>query len=216
MLKTINIDGKQVVFCCNLLTLLIYKSQFNSDFFDDINTIQRWQSRILYGDEKKELEMLDLQYNAIWALAKTADEGIEPPDTWLDSFEEFDAPKIWLNLIDIITSSLKSDKKYSSAASNNERGQFHRNTEELTSVFLQHGLNIADFKYFTIGMALNLIYARTNDIKRSRGEEVSDASDQYRVLKANEADIERMYNNGEITEVKYKAFKDSLKEWEDG
>ena len=78
MEKILNIDGRQVKFKSTGAFLLRYKAQFGRDALQDIlkldTAIDRNSKKIL------NLEALDLEvfYNLVWTLAKTADPTILP------------------------------------------------------------------------------------------------------------------------------------------
>ena len=90
------------------LFLLKYKAQFGRDAIQDIFKLQN-----AIDTETNELvnyEALDLEvfYNLIWTLAKTADPSLPPPMEWLDGFSEFPLIDIIPEVIDMIFSCLKS------------------------------------------------------------------------------------------------------------
>jgi len=89
--------------------LLRYKAQFGRDAIKDI-----YKLKDVYDEETKEIkniDKLDLEvfYNLVWVLAKTADSSIQPPLDWLDSFSEFPLIEILPEIMDMITSSLYSE-----------------------------------------------------------------------------------------------------------
>lgn len=115
MEKILNIDGRQVKFKSTGAFLLRYKAQFGRDALQDIlkldTAIDRNSKKIL------NLEALDLEvfYNLVWTLAKTADPTILPPMDWLDTFSEFPLDEIVPEIADMIfsciTSTVSSKKK---------------------------------------------------------------------------------------------------------
>ena len=114
MEKILTIDGRQVKFKSTGAFLLRYKAQFGRDAIQDI---LRLQSAIDNKGQIKNIDTLDLEvfYNLIWTLAKTADPSIPPPLEWLDEFSEFPITEILPEVIDMITgcltSTVKSKKK---------------------------------------------------------------------------------------------------------
>lgn len=114
MEKILNIDGRQVKFKSTGAFLLRYKAQFGRDALQDIFKLQK---AINENNQIINVDALDLEvfYNLVWTLAKTADSGIEPPLEWLDEFGEFPLNEIIPELSDMIfsclTSSVKSKKK---------------------------------------------------------------------------------------------------------
>lgn len=106
MERILNIDGRNVKFKSTGAFLLRYKAQFKKDALKDIFKLQN--SVDLDTNQLKDIEALDLEvfYNLIWVLAKTADPSIEPPEEWLDTFSEFPLMDIIPEVIDMIFSCL--------------------------------------------------------------------------------------------------------------
>ena len=50
-------------------------------------------------------------YNIIWALAKTADDTIPPPQEWLDTFDTFPIFQIFGEVKELLDNSGKIDRK---------------------------------------------------------------------------------------------------------
>ena len=76
------------------------------------------------------------------------------------------------------------------------------------------GLTVADMEHFSYGMLINYCYAHDRQIRRSRGEKISDPEEQYNKLKAIEPIVKERYKKGEITEERYKSFMRKLNAWE--
>ncbi len=108
MEKILTIDGRQVKFKSTGAFLLKYKAQFGRDALQDIFKLQG--SIDAKTNELTNYEALDLEvfYNLVWTLAKTADPSIPPPMEWLDSFSEFPLIDIIPEVVDMIFSCLKS------------------------------------------------------------------------------------------------------------
>lgn len=107
MEKILTIDGRQVKFKSTGAFLLRYKAQFGRDALQDIFKLQK---AIGENKEIKDVSALDLEvfYNLIWTLAKTADPSIPPPIEWLDEFSEFPLIDIIPELIDMLFSCLST------------------------------------------------------------------------------------------------------------
>ncbi|GEP66494.1 hypothetical protein CBE01nite_42620 [Clostridium beijerinckii] len=113
MEKTITIDNKEVTFKSTAATPLRFKAQFHKDYFAEIIKLNRLNK---FKDAKDNFEMLEnadfeIFYNIIWVLAKTADNSIPDPITWLDGFDEFPLFQIIPEIQDLIASSIQSKKK---------------------------------------------------------------------------------------------------------
>ena len=129
MIKTINIDGKEVKFSTNAYFANIFKNQFG---YDILTVIMPLVSEALKGldelyirqeteaimpstigellENVYSLEMVDIN-NFIWSLAKMADPSIDEPIKWYSQFNEFPLIDILKELLEIIVPSLISKKK---------------------------------------------------------------------------------------------------------
>lgn len=107
MEKILNIDGRQVKFKSTGAFLLKYKAQFHRDALKDIYKIQGALGK---DNEIANIEALDLEvfYDLVWTLAKTADPNIDPPMEWLDTFGTFPLMDIIPEIIDLIFSCITS------------------------------------------------------------------------------------------------------------
>lgn len=116
MEKTLVIDGKNVSFKSTGATALRYKSQFGKDFFAEIFKLKSLEGLAKLENAEispEQLRTLDFEvfYNLAWVMAKTANNEVPDPITWLDSFEVFPLLDIIPQLQDMILSSLQSKKK---------------------------------------------------------------------------------------------------------
>lgn len=107
MEKILTIDGRQVKFKSTGAFLLRYKAQFGRDALQDIFKLQ---GAIDNKGQIKDIGALDLEiiYDLVWTLAKTADPSIPLPLEWLDGFSEFPLNEIVPELNDLISSSMGS------------------------------------------------------------------------------------------------------------
>lgn len=105
MEKLLNIDGRQVKFKSTGAFLLKYKAQFGRDALKDIYKLQN-----AIDDEGniKDIDVLNIEvfFDLIWTLAKTADPSIPPPIDWLDGFSQFPLSEVLPEVIDLIFGSL--------------------------------------------------------------------------------------------------------------
>lgn len=110
MEKILNIDGRNVKFKSTGAFLLHYKAQFKRDAIKDIlklqNAVDTKTKKI------KDIEAFDLEvfYNLVWTLAKTADKSIDPPLEWLDTFSTFPLMDILPEVMELIMSCIKSSQ----------------------------------------------------------------------------------------------------------
>lgn len=114
MEKTVYIDGKAIRFKSTGATPLRYKAQFHKDFFVEIlklNSLKKLQ----VGEDLKPEDIqhvdFDVLYNIAWVLAKTANDKIPEPFTWLDGFSQFPLMDIMVQIQDLISASLQAKKK---------------------------------------------------------------------------------------------------------
>lgn len=110
------IDGKQVTFKSTAATQLRYKAQFGKDYFADIMKLYPLAKLADVNPEDMDMEtlkLLDLEvfYNLLWAMAKTADKSLPDPITWLDEFEVFPLFEILPEVQELIISNLQTKKK---------------------------------------------------------------------------------------------------------
>lgn len=108
MEKILTIDGRQVKFKSTGAFLLKYKAQFGRDALQDIFKLLNAVN--IETHEIKDISALDLEvfYNLVWTLAKTADHSLPPPMEWLDTFSEFPLVDIIPEVLDMILSCLQS------------------------------------------------------------------------------------------------------------
>lgn len=109
MEKTINIDGRQVAFKSSGALPKRYKMQFGRDYFADMLAMKSMSEGI--AEEQNELHGVnfDIFYDIAWTLAKTADNTIPDPVTWLDGFDVFPIAEILPEIQDLITASISSN-----------------------------------------------------------------------------------------------------------
>lgn len=114
MIKTITIDGKEVTFKATGGTMYRYKAQFGREYIADVIELDKCCIRNKKG-KITEYDMtkfsLEIMYNLAWVLAKTADDSIPDPQTWLDSFEVFPIKDIFEELKELITVNAHIDRK---------------------------------------------------------------------------------------------------------
>lgn len=132
MIKTINIDGKDVKFSFSLASFYIYKNQFGQDALSVIlplisDVVNAIDPSILVNDGEVSTEQLvkvsgsvfDEIVSAeiteladiIWAFAKAADDSIPEPALWYATFEEFPLVDVGKELLPCLYDSLVSKKK---------------------------------------------------------------------------------------------------------
>jgi len=109
--KTIIIDGRAVRFKSTAAFLLRYKAQFQRDALKDLLKLEKAINATTGEIENYDMLDLELFYNMIWVMAKTADPSIPEPEKWLDQFGEFPLDEVLREVIDLISASLIGSKK---------------------------------------------------------------------------------------------------------
>ena len=90
MIKTIEIDGKQVPFKASAAIPRIYRVKYGRDIFKDLMKLQKALSENTADDSNLDLFSLETFENIAYLMAKHADPSL--PDTaeeWLDEFSVF-------------------------------------------------------------------------------------------------------------------------------
>ncbi|WP_010049869.1 hypothetical protein [Carnobacterium maltaromaticum] len=127
MEKTITIADKQVRLKSTAATPKRFKIQFGRDYFaellkfakvfEPLNNLEESEgeerevdlSQLSY-DSLKLLDF-DVLYDIVWVLAKSADNSIPDPLTWLDQFEVFPLAEIMPEIQELLSHSIKTEKK---------------------------------------------------------------------------------------------------------
>lgn len=124
MLKVIDLpDGHQIALRSSAATPIIYKAQFNTDFFSDIIKMSKIMDGVTTEDnEGKALDLTNVSYEDLshldmtviyqitWAFAKNADQGIGDLLTWLSGFEEFPLEDIFTVVSELIEKLFRTSK----------------------------------------------------------------------------------------------------------
>ncbi|MEG0732366.1 MAG: hypothetical protein RR470_08230 [Vagococcus sp.] len=129
MEKTITIDGKQVRLKTTAATPKRFKIQFGRDYFAELlkfakvleplqtdmkkNEVVAGESINLKNISFESLSLLDFDtlYDIVWVLAKSADNSIPDPLTWLDQFDSFPIAEIMPEIQELLAHSIKTEKK---------------------------------------------------------------------------------------------------------
>lgn len=133
MEKTITIDGQKVRLKSTAATIYRYKQQFKKDYFADLlklakvfdtdgntaenaesgNTAENAESINLEDLSWDQIDHLDMEvlFNFVWVLAKSADNTIPEPLEWLDQFDTFPIKEIFPEITGLLASSIQSVKK---------------------------------------------------------------------------------------------------------
>ena len=101
--KTVNIDGKDVLFRASAAIPRIYRNRFHRDIYKDLNDLQK---SVGEGDpEASTLDGLSLELfeDISYIMAKHADQQGVPdtPDEWLDQFGTFSIYQVLPEIIEL-------------------------------------------------------------------------------------------------------------------
>lgn len=119
MEKTIYIEEKPVRLRSTAALPKRYKAQFQRDYFADLMKLAKvfdTKGRKTAGLKDISFEKLDhfdmdVLYDIIWTMAKTADKSLPDPLEWLDGFETFPLKEILPEVRDLMLSSMPQSKK---------------------------------------------------------------------------------------------------------
>lgn len=119
MEKTIYIDEKPVRLRSTAALTKLYKAQFRRDYFGDLLKL----AKVAGGKDARELDLskisfddlahfdMEMIYDIVWTMAKSADRTIPDPVEWLDGFETFPIGDIMPEIQEMMTSSVQQSKK---------------------------------------------------------------------------------------------------------
>ena len=100
--KTIDVDGKPVMFCASAAIPRLYRNRFHRDIYRDLSELQKG-----IDDSDAEYSSLDtfsleLFENIAWLMAKHADKTVpDSPEEWLDEFGTFSIYEILPQIIEL-------------------------------------------------------------------------------------------------------------------
>lgn len=114
MEKVIKIDGKDVRLKVTAGFMYRYKAQFGREYLADIIALEDAAKAAKKAKNVSgRLGGIDfnVMYDIIWALAKTADDTIPPPQEWLDTFDTFPVLEIFGEVKELLDRSERVDRK---------------------------------------------------------------------------------------------------------
>ena len=172
MEKTIYIDEKQVKLKSTAALPKRYKAQFGRDYFADLMKVAK-----VFGKGTKRnfgiqdisfasLDHMDMEvfYDIIWTMAKTADRTIPDPLEWLDGFEVFPLNEIMGEVKDLLTDTMPTSKKKVSDKDSSSGEPF--TNESFFYVCRQVGLTSEDMEEMTIGDCLDYVQEYIDNQKK--------------------------------------------------
>ena len=108
--KTIEIDGKEVIFKASAAIPRIYRIKFGRDIYKDLASLEKAIDS--NTEEVSNLDMFSLEMfeNIAYVMAKHADPAIpNTPEEWLDEFNTFSIYQVLPSLIELWGLNMKRD-----------------------------------------------------------------------------------------------------------
>lgn len=143
MIKTVNLEGKEITLSNNLAWATIYKDQFSHDIVPDVMPILSAILRVIndvtqYTDVGTLIKTIDFStlqeglielcafqltdlINLVWAFCKAYDDDTEPPEKWIRQFDEFPLDIIAPAVFELLTKGLISSKNLKSLQAENPK-----------------------------------------------------------------------------------------------
>ena len=108
--KTVEIDGKQVLFKASAAIPRIYRIKFGRDIYKDLAKLEKSVSQNKEGSSEIDIPSLEMFENIAYIMAKHADPSIpETPEEWLDNFNTFSIYQVLPSLIELWGLNMKRD-----------------------------------------------------------------------------------------------------------
>ena len=108
--KTIEIDGKQVLFKASAAIPRIYRIKFHRDVYKDLAALEKAVGK--NAEENSNLDMFSLEMfeNIAYIMAKHADPSIpDTPEEWLDNFNTFSIYQVLPKIIELWGLNVQTD-----------------------------------------------------------------------------------------------------------
>ena len=151
MTGSVIINGKLVELSATLGAMLRYKEQFGEEYNDDITELSKLKEQ---DDEEKYLSELALiGFKLLWAMAKTADGSIPPPDIWAEEFKDTDIAPIMLEAISLYAASLGEQEEQQETQKTNDKFT----TEGLVALCALYGIGISELDRLSVDMLLKIM-----------------------------------------------------------
>ena len=108
--KTVEIDGKQVLFKASAAIPRIYRIKFGRDIYKDLAKLEKSVSQNKEGSSEIDIPSLEMFENIAYIMAKHADSSIpDTPEEWLDNFNTFSIYQVLPSLIELWGLNMKRD-----------------------------------------------------------------------------------------------------------
>ena len=108
--KTVEIDGKQVLFKASAAIPRSYRIKFGRDIYKDLAKLEKSVSQNKEGSSEIDIPSLEMFENIAYIMAKHADPSIpDTPEEWLDNFNTFSIYQVLPSLIELWGLNMKRD-----------------------------------------------------------------------------------------------------------
>ena len=108
--KTVEIDGKQVLFKASAAIPRIYRIKFGRDIYKDLAKLEKSVSKNKEGNSEIDIPSLEMFENIAYIMAKHADPSIpDTPEEWLDNFNTFSIYQVLPKIIQLWGLNVKTD-----------------------------------------------------------------------------------------------------------
>lgn len=110
MTRTIEIDGKDVLFKASAAIPRIYRLKFQRDIYKDISDLEKNVGKNEETNSGLDMISLEMFENIAYIMAKHADGSIpNTPEEWLDEFNTFSIYQVLPQLIELWGMNIKTD-----------------------------------------------------------------------------------------------------------
>ena len=108
--KTVEIDGKEVIFKASAAIPRIYRIKFGRDIYKDLAKLEKSVSKNKEGNSEIDIPSLEMFENIAYIMAKHADPSIpDTPEEWLDNFNTLSIYQVLPSLIELWGLNMKRD-----------------------------------------------------------------------------------------------------------
>jgi len=109
--KTVQIDGKDVVFKASAAIPRIYRLKFQRDIYKDLRNLEQAMGNSDEGQSNLDLFSLEMFENIAYIMAKHAEPDKVPdsPEEWLDEFNTFSIYQVLPEIIKLWGLNIQSD-----------------------------------------------------------------------------------------------------------
>ena len=110
MMKTIEIDGKEVIFKASAAIPRLYRMKFGRDIFKDLMNLQKSLEEKENEGMNLDVFSLELFENIAYIMAKHGDKNVpDTPEEWLDEFNTFSIYQVLPELIELWGMNIKTE-----------------------------------------------------------------------------------------------------------